>query len=40
MPFDTSLPIETLYYYIEDAVKMADAGRTPYSAQQVVAILL
>ena len=37
-PFDTSLPIETLYDQIEDAVELADAGSTPYSAQQVVAI--
>ena len=37
-PFDVSLPIETLYDQIEDAVELADAGQTPYSAPQVVAI--
>ena len=37
-PFDTSLPIETLYDQIEDAVELADAGLTPYTVQRVVAI--
>ena len=36
--FDTSLPIKTLYDQIEDAVELADAGLTPYSATQLVAI--
>ena len=36
--FDTSLPIETHYDQIKDAVELANAGLTPYSAQQVVAI--
>ena len=36
--FDVSLPIETMYDQIEDAVKLANAGQTPYSAEQVVAI--
>ena len=37
-PFDTSLSIQTMYNQIKDAVELADAGITPYTAQQVVAI--
>ena len=33
-----SLPIETLYDQVEDTMELADAGQTPYSAPQVVAI--
>ena len=29
IPFDVSLPIETLYDQIEDSVELADAGQTP-----------
>ena len=38
-PFDVSLPIETFYDQIEDAVELANAGQTPYSVKQVVAIV-
>ena len=37
-PFDVSQPIETMYDQVEDAMELADAGQTPYSAEQVVAI--
>ena len=35
---NVSLPIETLYNQVEDAMELVDAGQTPYSAPQVVAI--
>ena len=37
-PFDMTLPIETLYDQIENAVELANVGLTPYSAPQVVAV--
>ena len=37
-PFDVLLPIKTLYDQIKDVVELANAGQTPYSAPQVVAM--
>ena len=38
-PFDVSLRIETLYDQIEDGIDLSDAEQTPYTAEQVVAII-
>ena len=38
-PSNVSLIIKTLYDQIEDRVTFADAGQTPYTVNQVVAII-
>ena len=35
-PYDTTLPIETLYEQMEQAVEIAEAGRSPYTNSQVL----
>ena len=37
--YDVSRPIEMLYDQIEDAIEYASAGGTPYSAEQILAIV-